>query len=64
MVECFEDADLSGDAFDIGLVLDFFFLEGLDCNFFLGVDVGGDFDLAEGALADGAACLKGFVPTR
>ena len=55
VAEDFEDADLTGDAFDVGLFDDFLFLQGFDGDFLLGEDVGAEFDFTEGALADGAA---------
>lgn len=51
----FEDVELAGDSLDVGDVFDFIFLEDFDGDGLLGGDVGGFFDLAEGAFADGRA---------
>ena len=49
----FEDVEFAGDSLDVGDVFDFVFLEDFDGDGLLGGDVGGFFDLAEGAFADG-----------
>ena len=51
----FEDVEFAGDSLDIGDVFDFIFLEDFDCDRLLGGDMGGFFDFAEGAFADGRA---------
>lgn len=51
----FEDVYFSWDSFDVGNIDDLFFDEYLDGHFLAGKGVGGEFDLAEGALSDGLA---------
>ena len=64
MVKFFEDADLAGYSLDIGVLVDFWLFEGFYCDFGGGGQVGGEVDFAEGALADGGACVVSKVPTR
>ena len=45
--------EFSGNSLDVGDVFDFIFLEDFDGDGLLGGDVGGFFDLTEGAFADG-----------
>jgi hypothetical protein len=51
----FEDADFSGDAFNIRLLYDFLFLEGLHGDFLVSGNMDGEADFAESALTDALA---------
>jgi hypothetical protein len=55
VAQYFEDADLSGDSFDVGLFDDLLLLEGFDCDFLVGGEVYAETYLAEGAFADALA---------
>lgn len=55
MPDEFENVDLAWDAFDIGDINNFFFDEDFDGDFFPSEGVGGHFDFAESAFADGFA---------
>lgn len=53
--ENFEDAYLSGDSFDIGLLHYFLFLKGLDGDLHIGGNVNAQPNLTKCALTDGLA---------
>lgn len=55
MAQNFEDADLSGNSFDVRLFDNFLFLKGFDGDFFFGQNVGAEFNFAESTFTDGAA---------
>jgi hypothetical protein len=60
----FQDVDLAGDALYVGDVDYLLFLEDFHGDFLLGAFVDGEFDFAEGALAEGFFWVGGGVPTR
>ena len=63
MSQNFEDADFSGDAFNIRLLYDFLFLEGLHGDFLVSGNMDGEADFAESALTDALAWMRGTLPT-
>ena len=50
MTKYFQDADLSRDSLDVGLLDNFLFLEGFDCDLLIGGDVQAQANLAKSAL--------------
>lgn len=61
MPEYLQDADLSGDSFDICLVDYLILLQHFDGHSFAGGNVDGEVDLPESALADDLACVEGWL---
>ena len=55
MAEDLQDADLSCNSFDISLLDDLFFLQGLHGHLLVGGGVDSQTDLAESALSDASA---------
>jgi hypothetical protein len=64
VAQYFEDADLASDAFDVGLLDYFLFLEGFDCDFLVCGDVDAETYFSESALAYAFAWVRRGVPTR
>lgn len=64
MTEYLEYADLASHTFDVCLLDDLLLLEGFNGHFLSGGDVDSQPDLAEGALADGLACITSPLPMR
>jgi hypothetical protein len=62
--EYLENADLSGDSFDICLFNNFLFLKCLNGHFLTSRDMDAQPHLAESALANGLACIKRSEPIR